>query len=363
MDINQLISVLRRPEHHYEGDTLPNEPMLYGQDIVLELTPEQNKIYTAILKTISKETLAKMAAHLRLEPNCAISLVDKIEWMSQERPPKCALKNEPIGRLLRYYLDKKSRQVVYARTQLRSRFLYQSYQDQNKILMAFLNGSKDDRDWAARYLRDNWRKEMAEAVSVAWDKTSIQTLAYVILRHFPDEYILKDQKRLSEIAGYQYVCARVGNDPSFVLDESRLNTPDYFYVMAKLGGKVDAVVMEQRFYDYLLTYPYDYRLLNFKPVSILSIEGVDRMIWAMGVLGMQDALVRLLDFLDKIMCTVQNVHVKDGEDGWPILVANIKLDIDPSEDNSIFERERIRYIEETDPQNYVFEYPDDLPLF
>lgn len=363
MEINQLISVLRKPEHRYEGDTLPNEPMRYGQDIVLELTPEQNKIYTAILKTIPRETLVKMAAQLKLEPDCAISLVDKIEWMSQEHPPKCKLKNEPIGRLLRYYLDKKSRQVVYARTQLRSRFLYQNYQEQNKILTAFLNGSKDDCDWAARYLRDNWRKEMAEAVSVAWDKTSIQTLAYVILRHFPDEYILKDQKRLSETAGYQYVCARVGNDSSFVLDESRLNTPDFFYVMAKLGRKVDPVVMEQRFYEYLFTYPYDYSHLDLKPVSILSIEGVDRMIWAMGVLGMQEALVRLLDFLDNIMCTVQNVHVRDGEDGWPILVANIKLDIDPSEDISIYERERIRYIDETDPNNYVFEYPDDLPIF
>ena len=48
MEINQLISVLRKPEHRYEGDTLPNEPMIYGQDNVLELTPEQNKVYTAI---------------------------------------------------------------------------------------------------------------------------------------------------------------------------------------------------------------------------------------------------------------------------------------------------------------------------
>ena len=363
MEINQLISILRQPEHRYKGETLPHEPMIYGQDIVLELTPEQNKVYTAILKTIPSETLGKMAAQLRRVPDCAISLVEKMEWMSQEHPPKSIVKNEPIGRLLRYYLDKKSKKVVYARTHLRSRFLHQSYQEQNKILTAFLNGSKDDCEWAARYLRDNWRKEMADSVSGAWYKTRIQALAYVILRHFPDGYILKEQDHLSEIAGYQYVCARVGNDPSFVLDESRLNTPDYFYVMAKLGRKVDAVVMEKRFYDYLLTYPYDYKHLNFKPVSLLSIEGVGRMIWAMGVLGMQDALVRILDFLDTIMCMVQDVHVKDGEEGWPILVANIKMEIDPSGDNSIYERERNRYIEETDPYNDMFENTDDLPLF
>ena len=363
MEINQLISVLRKPEHRYEGEDFPKEPVILGREIVLELSPDQSKIYTAILKTIPKETLVKMAAQLKREPDCAISLVDKIEWMSQEHHPKSSIKNEPIGRLLRYYLDKKSKKVVYARTQLRSRFLHQGYQEQNKILKAFLNGSKDDCEWAARYLRDNWRKEMAEAVSAAWDKTGIQTLAYVILRHFPDDYILKEQTKLSEIAGYQYVCARVGNDPSFVFDESRLITPDYFYVMAKLGRNVDATAMEQRFYDYLLSYPYDYRRLHFKPLSLLSIDSVNRMIWAMGVLGMQDALIRLLDFLERIMRTVQDVHVNDDQDRWPIFVAYMKLEIDPFEDIDIIEKEQLRYTEETDPKNFVFEYPDDLPLF
>ena len=203
---------------------------------------------------------------------------------------------------------------------------------------------------------------MTGYVSDAWENTGVKTLAYVILRHFPNEYILQEQTRLSDIAGYQYVCARVGNEPSFVLDESRLSTPDHFYVLAKLGREVDANALEQRFYDYLLTYPYDYKRLQHKPVSLLSIEGVDRMIWAMGVLGMQDALVRLLEFRDKVMSKVQNVHVNNSQDSWPIFVSNMKLEIDPFVDLDIIEKEELRYKEETDP--YIeFEDFDDLPLY
>ena len=362
MEINQIISLLRKPEHRFEGNEYPHESMIWDQNIVLELNPDQDKLYTAILKTIPKETLMAIASRLRRQPNCALSLIEKIEWMSQEHPPKIIVRNEPIGRLLRYYLDKKSKKVAYARTQLRSRFIHQSYQEQNRILKAFLKGSKHDCEWAARSLRDNWRKEMTGYVSDAWENTGVKTLAYVILRHFPNEYILQEQTKLSDIAGYQYVCARVGNEPSFIIDESRLSTPDHFYVLAKLGREVDANAFEQRFYDYLLTYPYDYKRLHHKTVSLLSIDGVDRMIWAMGVLGMQDALIRLLEFRDKVMSKVQNVHVKDSQDSWPIFVSNMKLEIDPFLDPDITEKEELRYKEETDP--YIeFEDYDDLPLY
>ena len=363
MDINELISLLRKPEHLYDGANRLCESMIYGQNIVLELAPEQHAIYNAILKTIPKDTLKTIASGLRREPDCAKSLIDKIEWMSQDHPRKSIEKNEPIGRLLRYYIDKKSKKVEYARKHLRSRFEQQSYQEQNKILKAFLNGTKDDYEWAAKYLRRNWRKEMTSAVSTAWEKTGSLKLAYVILRHLPNEYILKEQTRLSDIAGYQYVCARVGNEPSFEFEESRLDTPDLFYVMAKLGRIVDARQMERWFYDYLYSYPYDYKQLELKPASLLSIKGVDIMIWAMGVLGMQDALVRLLKFNDKLMNTVDDVYRKGEHESWPILVATLKLEINPFEDLDILEKEQRNYNIQTKKGESGYDGFDDMLLF
>ena len=330
MQNDRLISLLRR---------LGSDP---------EESLDQEKVCNALLRTIPKETLGWIASVLRRDPDCSSVFAEKMEWMSKEHPPKAEVRNEPIGRLLRYYLDKKSKKVAYARPRLRSRFPLQSYQDQNRILRAFLTGSKDDCEWAARYLRDNWRKEMAGAVSAALEKTGCQTLAYVILRHFPNEYILREQDRLVAIAGYQHVCARLGNEPSFEMDESRLNTPDYFHVMASLGRDVDAGALEQRFYDYLLTCPYDYRTLLYKPVSLVSMPGVGKMIWAMGVLGMQDALARLVYFLDRVMGAVDNAPEIEDYKKWPTFIACLKQELNPFLSSDIFEEEQLRYRREAE---------------
>lgn len=358
MEINQLISLLRKPEHHYEGDGFPGERMILGKEIVLELSQDQDKIYNAILKTIPKDVLVEMASYIGRDPYHAPSLIDKISWITDEHPPQKTEKNEPIGRLLRYYLDKKSKKVAYSRKRLQERFIHQSYQAQSRILRAFLNGSKDDCEWAARYLRDNWRREMSDDIASAWVRTRLPLIAYVILRHFSDEFILQEQEQLSRAAGYQYVCARVGNSPSFNLDESQLDMPAYFYVMAKLGRKVDFEAMEYRFYDFLYTYPYNYAYLEFKPVSLLSIDGVGRMIWAMGVLGMQDALARLLEFLDKLATTVSKFMDADkSQEHWPLFVANLKLQIDPFSDPDILEKERNNYIIQTE-RHFIFHEPN-----
>ncbi len=341
MRTDQMISLLRR----------------VGNDSELSLDSE--KILNAILRTIPKETLAWIADLLWRNPDCPSRVADKIEWMSKEHPAKAEVRNEPIGRLIRYFVDKKSKKVAYARPLLRSRFPLQSHQDQNRILRAFLAGSKGDCEWAARYLRDSWRKEMAGAVSDAFERTGCLTLAYVILRHFPNEYILREQDRLEAIAGYQHVCARIGNEPSFVMDESRLNTPDYFYVMASLGRDVDAGALERRFYDYLSTYPYNYQSLYLTPVSLVSIEGVGKMIRAMGVLGMQDALAQLVYFMDRVMGAVENVPEDEDHQRWPTFVACLKREINPSLPFDIFAEEQLRYRKETALLDYTLSSPSE----
>lgn len=341
METDRLISLLRR----------------VGSDP--ELSPDQEKVCNALLKTIPKETLGWIADVLRRDPDCSSVFARKMEWMSEEHPPKAEVRNEPIGRLIRYFVDKKSKKVAYARPLLRSRFPLQSHQDQNRILRAFLAGSKGDCEWAARYLRDNWRKEMAGAVSAAWERTGCLTLSYVILRHFPNEYIFREKDRLEAVAGYQHVCARLGNEPSFEMDESRLNTPDYFYVMASLGRDVDADALEKRFYDYLLTCQYNYWPLHFTPVSLVAIEGVGKMIWAMGVLGMQDALVRLVYFMDRVMGAVENAPADEDHQRWPTFVDCLKQEINPFLPPDIFEEEQLRYRQDTAVLGYSFAHPEE----
>lgn len=327
MDTESIIWLLRQPEHYYDGDGFPEETVFSSSRIVLELDHDQDKLYTAILKTIPKETLAEIAKELRHEPDVAASLMRKIEWMSEDHPKKGSVKNETLAFLLKLYLDKKSKKVRYARQCLKDRFDKQSYRDQNRILRAFLEGAAIDCDWVGRLLRDDWRKELKSQVGEAWLRTRRPMLAYVILKHFPNSYILSEQESLSEVSGYQFVCARIGNEPGFVLDELRLTIPNLLYVMAKLGRVVDSEAMEKRIYDFLLNYDgyYDH---GFLTPSFSFIPGWDRMVWAMGVLGMQDALVRLLEFENKVKDTLRDEGV-GFEDKWPYFVTVIKEGIDP----------------------------------
>lgn len=333
MDTDQIISKLRESEHPWEGDGLPNE-VVGGNNVVLELDHDQDKLYTAILKTIPKDVLAGIARKLAWEPGSAASLVNKIEWLSREHPKEVASHNEPITTLLKLYLNKRSKRVVHARLQLKDRFSKQSYRDQNRILRAFLKGAASDREWACRILRDNWRKELARDIEAAWTESPNPMLAFVILRHFPNTFILREQERLAQTASYPHVCARVGNEPSFAMDESRLDVLDYLYVMAKLGRSVDSAEVERRLYSFLLDYDGYYDGFFYTTPSFSSIEGWDRMVWAMGVLGMQDALVRLLDFENRVKETARAFDSASAsnagpENKWFQFFAAVKETIEP----------------------------------
>lgn len=343
MEISDIITVLRKAEHVYEGEDFPRESYDLDTRLVLELDEDQNRLYNAILRTIPKETLAKL--HDELE-GCAWSLLDKIEWMSKEHPKAGLKHNESISTLLKLFLNKASKKVGYARKCLTNRFDKQSYRDQNKILRAFLRSGAGDCDWAGRILRDNWRKEMTKEVKDAWTRTRRPMLAYAILRHFPKSYILSEQDSLSDVAGYQYVCAEAGNEIGFTIDMSRLSLPERLYVMAKLGRQVDSEETEKKVYNFLLMYDKYYEgPLPFTP-NFSSIKGWDRMVWAMGVLGMQDALVRLLEFEDNVKKSIPEGILKS--DSWPYFVAAIKDAVNHTDYDKRIETEKIAYEKATE---------------
>ena len=368
MKTEEIMALLRKGEHIWDGKT-PIPYVWSGRKaVVLELDKDQDKLYNAILKTIPKDALQEELDVLFRDENTSRKLFEKIEWFSgnhSARQKKNPARNELISTLVALYLNKKSKKVVYARKQLRERYDKQSYQDQSKILRAFLAGVKNDREWAGRRLRDDWRKEMTAAVKEAWSKNADKILSYVILRHFPDSFILAEQERLGEVAGYQFVCARVGNDPSFILDETRLRFPDYLYVMARLGRKVDAVEMERRIYDFLLHYNAYNEIKPMYPPMFSEIPGWDRMVWAMGVFGMQDELVRLLEYENRVKEHLSILSWKKEPEGsdiypgeteeillqydeWPCFMATVRHAIAPESDfDALIKRESIEYMEKT----------------
>lgn len=57
-------------------------------------------------------------------------------------------RNNPIATVIKNYLDKKSGKVTESRKEIQRRFFGLDWKDQKKIMSAFLDAGKSDRDWA-----------------------------------------------------------------------------------------------------------------------------------------------------------------------------------------------------------------------
>jgi hypothetical protein len=158
----------------------------------------------------------------------------------------------PTLSLLDWYKDKSRKYRSKASAELMKRYSQEGLDTQRAILEAFMDGGVKEMEWAARHLRDAWTESFKEVVKRRWEQTQNKVLGHVILRHFNDSYIMENHEELAKSVGYANVCARVGADPSFAMDSSRLSIPDHFYVAAKLDLPVKCENMEillNRFLD------------------------------------------------------------------------------------------------------------------
>ena len=86
--------------------------------------------------------------------------------------------NEPISVLLDYYNNKRSRKVVYARTQLKRRFEYMDGSEQKQIILSFLNGSKWDVFWGMSKALFRWDNSLIVSTNCSEEYTEPILLDY-----------------------------------------------------------------------------------------------------------------------------------------------------------------------------------------
>ena len=73
-------------------------------------------------------------------------------------------RNTPIATLIKDYINKKSGKVSDSRKEILWRFKYLDWKDQKKIIRAFLDSSKTDRQWAYSTMLDYWDKSFEPKV-------------------------------------------------------------------------------------------------------------------------------------------------------------------------------------------------------
>lgn len=145
--------------------------------------------------------------------------------------------------------QRKLGRITLARKKLREAFPHIEWQAQCKILSFFLqDSSKDARTWALQTLMYQWemfagraerlRSQWVAMVLGLWEKHKERDVALFIIRHADEACVLRLDQELAKVVGYQRVALRLGANPHYELDISRLSTLEWLYAMAKLQRPV-----------------------------------------------------------------------------------------------------------------------------
>ena len=136
-------------------------------------------------------------------------------------------KNTPIVTLIRNYINKKCGKVSKSREEIKWRFNALDWKDQKKILPAFLDSCASDREWAYGKLLDFWDESFLPKVKELWETSHEYKCSWLVIRHFPLEYITDHMDEFTDERDYYFICLRLAKDIDYVIDRSRLSKTDY----------------------------------------------------------------------------------------------------------------------------------------
>lgn len=232
--------------------------------------------------------------------------------MDSRRIPR----NNPIATIIKNYLDKKSGKVTESREEIRRRFFGLDWKDQKRILSAFLDAGKSDRDWAYSKLLDLWDGSFRLKVSEQWGKYHEFRCAWIIIRHFPLDDIRTNIDQFKEDRDYYFICLRLAKDKDFVIDRTKLSKTDYLALLYH----TEREITDDEARDYLFSIVHDYCLGDSflrrlehvgdgKRGSVITpanYQDVNLAIYYLLRLGKEDAIQQFREWNEKLEDTIYN---------------------------------------------------------
>ena len=149
-------------------------------------------------------------------------------------------RNTPIATLIRNYINKKSGKVSESREEIQWRFNWLDWKDQKKILNAFLESGKSDREWAYGKVLDFWDDSFLPKVKELWETYHEYKCSWSVIRYFPLEYISEHIDDFTDERDYFFVCLRLAKDKSFTIDRTKLSNTDYLALLYHTGRDISA---------------------------------------------------------------------------------------------------------------------------
>lgn len=144
-------------------------------------------------------------------------------------------RNTPIGRLIRDYTNKESGRVSESKLEIKRRFEHLDWKDQKRIVSAFLDSCRSDREWMYVRLLDLWDDCFASRIAELWEQHHEERCAWVVIRHLPEDYIISQIDSFSNERDYYFVCRRLAHRSDFCIDMERLSPVDYLSVLVHAG--------------------------------------------------------------------------------------------------------------------------------
>jgi len=148
-------------------------------------------------------------------------------------------RNTPIATLIKNYINKKSGKVVDSREEILWRFDFLDWKDQKKIILAFLDSGKTDRQWAYAKVLDYWDKAFETKIMELWERFHEERCSWVVIRFFPVEYLVRNIDKFYGKRNYYFICLRLAADKDFVIDKDKLSLTDYLAVLYHTGRSID----------------------------------------------------------------------------------------------------------------------------
>lgn len=147
-------------------------------------------------------------------------------------------RNTPIATLIKNYANKKSGKVADSRKEILWRFNYLDWKDQKKIILSFFDSGKTDRQWAYSRALDYWDKSFEAKVKELWESYHEERCSWVVIRHFPVEYLSKNINQFTEERDYFFICLRLAESKDFLIDKNKLSLTDYLAVLYHTGRSI-----------------------------------------------------------------------------------------------------------------------------
>ena len=201
--------------------------------------------------------------------------------------------------------QRKLGRITLARKKLREVFPHVEWQAQCKILSFFLlDSSKGARTWALQTLMFQWemfagrggrlQSQWVAMVLDLWEKYKEREVALFIIRHADEACVLRLEQELAKVVGYQRVALRLGANPHYEVDTSRLSPLEWLYVMAKLQRPVSREACEAVLAEVLMEAIACSSCPPMREVDTFSFaldDGVSLALWCLGELRYPDLIM------------------------------------------------------------------------